>query len=369
MRAECDAGHCGETPRPLGIVVSELEQGDCKREVCDGRGGTNAQDDDDDIADDDNDCTFDACDEGESSHTPIEAGLPCMSSGGMFCSAAGACVECGIGANCASDVCQNDMCRDVDCDNDMTDPGETDEDCGGAECGPCGPGLMCLEDNDCAGDDCTGDVCVANCDDGVQNNTEIDVDCGPGCDACPNDSDCDDDEHCISGFCHPTTDTCEAPTCSDGFMNGSETGADCGGGCDPCPVPCESDGDCAETDICYLDACVASLNGCSPATATDRTGEAAVTITFPNGNSTYSPRCIIVDAGTDITFDGSFGNHPLVGGIIVGGAEQPQGAGPFFPTTSSGTSKTFMDLALGSYPYFCDVHGSGGMNGAVFVRP
>jgi plastocyanin len=47
----------------------------------------------------------------------------------------------------------------------------------------------------------------------------------------------------------------------------------------------------------------------------------------------------------------------------------PQGSGPLFPTTNSGTSKTVTDLALGSYPYYCDFHGPSGMTGAIFVRP
>jgi plastocyanin len=136
-------------------------------------------------------------------------------------------------------------------------------------------------------------------------------------------------------------------------------------------VPCDSDDDCTTTDICYLGACVANLNGCTPTIAgatMDRTNMTSVTISFPVGGSAYSPRCIVVDAGTDIVFSGVFGNHPLAGGIVVGGGKQPQGAGPFFPNTTTGTEKTFMDLALGSYPFYCDVHGPTGMTGVVFVR-
>jgi plastocyanin len=370
LRARCIGGHCGDEPLPLGAEVAEQTAGDCQLAVCDGDGDTTSQDDDDDVADDGNDCTVDACEDGEPSHDPATAGVVCDDNGGSFCNATSACVECGIGDNCASGVCQDDMCRETDCDNDMTDVGETDEDCGGTECGPCGPGLMCIEDSDCAGNDCTSDLCVANCDDGVMNNTEIAVDCGPGCDTCPIDSACGNDDHCTSDFCHPTTDTCEAPTCNDGFMNGTETGEDCGGGCDPCPVTCDSDDDCTVTGICYRDECVASLNGCTPASSMSRTGMAAVTIQFGGGlGSVYSPRCIVVDAGTDITFDGTFSGHPLAGGIVTGGAKDPQGSGPFFPTTSSGTTKLVADLALGSYPFYCDVHGPGGMTGVVFVRP
>lgn len=70
------------------------------------------------------------------------------------------------------------------------------------------------------------------CSDGVQNGTEIGVDCGGECIIC---STCNDNVQ--NGIetgvdCGGVCDAC--PTCSDNVMNGTETGIDCGGSCDPC---------------------------------------------------------------------------------------------------------------------------------------
>jgi len=52
------------------------------------------------------------------------------------------------------------------------------------------------------------------CEDGIQNQNEIGIDCGGPCVACP--------------------------TCEDGIQNQAETGIDCGGPCTPCPIGCQN---------------------------------------------------------------------------------------------------------------------------------
>ncbi|MGC9309318.1 MAG: hypothetical protein ACP5D2_01320 [Candidatus Nanoarchaeia archaeon] len=47
------------------------------------------------------------------------------------------------------------------------------------------------------------------CNNNIQDNGELDIDCGGKCQPCP-------------------------PTCNDGIKNGNETGIDCGGNCQPC---------------------------------------------------------------------------------------------------------------------------------------
>ena len=51
------------------------------------------------------------------------------------------------------------------------------------------------------------------CSDGLQNGSEVGVDCGGSCSACV------------------------APTCTDGVKNGNEVGVDCGGSCSACVTP------------------------------------------------------------------------------------------------------------------------------------
>lgn len=52
-------------------------------------------------------------------------------------------------ATCASGCCQRISCRDKSCCDGQRDNAETDVDCGGPKCGPCGFGQACKVDSDC----------------------------------------------------------------------------------------------------------------------------------------------------------------------------------------------------------------------------
>jgi hypothetical protein len=120
-----------------------------------------------------------------------------------------------------------------------TDNGETDVDCGGENCWPCGTGKVCNEDSDCMSNNCDDGFCSApSCSDGVKNQNEADVDCGGPCDTlCTENSTCFSDSDCESNWCYESfgISTCKTPTCDDGFLNGEELGIDCGGPCGACP--------------------------------------------------------------------------------------------------------------------------------------
>jgi plastocyanin len=106
------------------------------------------------------------------------------------------------------------------------------------------------------------------------------------------------------------------------------------------------------------------VNGCDSATAQDETANAAVKITY-GADLKYTPACIRVKKGTDITFEGTFSMHPLVGGD-VGPPPVPDSASPI-KATNGGNAVTFtMDLA-GAFPYYCEYH-LPSMAGAVFVE-
>ncbi len=80
--------------------------------------------------------------------------------------------------------------------------------------------------------------------------------------------------------------------------------------------------------------------------------------------SAYSPACVIVNRSDSLTFDGSFGSHPLSPGS--GGS-----AGNPIPPTSTGSSLVVSFPTTGFYPFYCAFHGSaggGGMAGVVQVR-
>ncbi|EYF01343.1 Hypothetical protein CAP_8385 [Chondromyces apiculatus DSM 436] len=112
-----------------------------------------------------------------------------------------------------------------------------------------------------------------------------------------------------------------------------------------------------------------AVNGCTIDTATDMTNSAAVSIAFGGAaGQTYNPKCLLVAAGTVVTFNGSFQNHPLQGGEVENGTSTPATTGPFAQVTNTGTTKAFTLDAAGTYPYYCVPHAANGMNGAIYVQ-
>lgn len=142
------------------------------------------------------------------------------------------------------------------CSNGVRDDDEVGIDCG-PSCGPCEPCNNGLQDSDETGLDCGGS-CMAcpSCDDGERNGSESDVDCGGNCEMrCDTDLRCLSASDCASLVC---ASVCQPATCTDGVRNGGESSADCGGeACPDCPSgqPCREDADC-ETGLCQDELCV-----------------------------------------------------------------------------------------------------------------
>ncbi len=118
----------------------------------------------------------------------------------------------------------------------------------------------------------------------------------------------------------------------------------------------------------------ASLNNCTFEGAEDLTGSATVTIT-DSGNDWRVPhqRCIVVDVGTTVTWEGDFGAHPLDGGRGRVGTV-PQEEDPSSPIDVAGqgvgAGTPSIDVtfsAAGDFGYYCGIHISS-MLGVVYVR-
>jgi len=414
----CNDSQCGTVPVAMGTVLGTQALGDCSRIVCDGQGSSTEIEDTTDVPSGAGDCQVGTCDGTTPVQSPKDAGLTCTSNGGKVCDGAGTCVECVAGTDCTSGLCKADhTCAPVTCTNLMKDGAETDIDCGGVDCPPCDDLLACMAPTDCESGVCTGMVCqVPTCTDSTKNGAETAEDCGGGaCPPCDNGEGCAAPEDCVSGVC--TNMLCATPSCTDLAKNGMETDVDCGGGtcmkcgpdkaclsgtdckggtcngvthtCDPtctdtvkngtetdvdcggaCPPKCALGDGCSvpadcTTNICTTNVC-AQINGCDATNTMDMTGMAMVTITT-SGN-TWTPKCIKVSVGTNVTVNAAFGTHPLMGGEVVGAMKVPASTGPFVPITSSGTTKTVTMSAAGTFPYYCDVHALGGMTGVVFVE-
>ncbi|MGH1344818.1 MAG: hypothetical protein ACRBN8_24875, partial [Nannocystales bacterium] len=156
-----------------------------------------------------------------------------------------------------------------DCNDGVQNGDETDIDCGGSCSSQCGDGNGCGGDDDCQSGSCNeaegtcdsgGD---GGCDDGAQNGSETDVDCGGSCGATCEDGElCSDDSDCISDACSDAG-VCEG-TCDDDVQNQDETDVDCGNVCGATCEDgegCDDDGDCVSStchevaDLCVDPSC------------------------------------------------------------------------------------------------------------------
>jgi formylglycine-generating enzyme required for sulfatase activity len=129
-------------------------------------------------------------------------------------------------------VCINQVCALPICTDAVRNGDETDTDCGGGTCGPCGYLKNCVAASDCISADCKGGFCLAGCTDTVKNGLETDLDCGGPCKGCLTGKACIHPNDCLSGVC--VASLCVAPTCVDTVRNGTETDVDCGSTCPKC---------------------------------------------------------------------------------------------------------------------------------------
>jgi len=92
---------------------------------------------------------------------------------------------------------------------------------------------------------------------------------------------------------------------------------------------------------------------------TDRTGEAELTITTgPNGDFSFDPALVRVDAGTTVTWDWDSSGHSVTS---VEGDEYDSGI------QNTGFTFTHTFDTPGNHLYECEPHSSNGHRGAVIV--
>ncbi len=279
--------------------------------------------------------------------------------------------SCGSPNDCVDLVCGGMplTCQPPSCMDGVKNGMETDVNCGGPVCPDCGVGKLCS-----TGDDCTSGVCsgtpatcqTPTCTDSTKNGNETGLDCGGGmCPACPNDQGCNVNADCLSGFC-TAQKLCKTPTCTDNVKNGTETDVDCGG---TCPADCQNGLGCLTGADCQSGFCLGNpltcqpLNGCTAASFVDMTGQSMVSISF--GSFFYTPACLKVSPGTQVTWNGEFISHPLQGGTVLNFMGTPDNSQ--IPFTNTGTTKTVTFGSAGTFPYYCQFHVAS-MQGVVLVQ-
>jgi len=186
--------------------------------------------------------------------------------GGPACGPCAQAKGCVLDRDCLSAFCDpsSKLCSSIteSCTDSLKNQDETDTDCGGLVCGPCGDQKACLVNGDCQSGACdpAAKLCVTpgSCSDGVKNQDETGVDCGGvNCVVCALGGGCLKNSDCQSATCDVgNSNLCvsvSTPTCADGVQNQNETGVDCGGGCPACGlgVACQSHSDCL-SGVCDL---------------------------------------------------------------------------------------------------------------------
>lgn len=103
-----------------------------------------------------------------------------------------------------------------------------------------------------------------------------------------------------------------------------------------------------------------TLNGCTRSGATDETGSATAAV--PAWSIPHQG-CIVVDAGTAVTWTGDFTFHPLSGGET----NMADASSPISGNTPANGEVTVTFATAGEYPYYCTNHGSS-MQGVIYVE-
>ena len=165
--------------------------------------------------------------------------------------------HCYVHADCASGICRFGYCRTI-CTNYLWDPkvGETDTDCGGANCKKkCATNRKCKVDVDCISDFCspaTSRCEINTCKDGIVNDDESDVDCGGLCKLkCGLDKSCKANGDCASDNC--ADKKCALALCENGKLDSGETDVDCGGSC---ATQCDDGKTCSNGEDCKAGQCL-----------------------------------------------------------------------------------------------------------------
>jgi plastocyanin len=115
---------------------------------------------------------------------------------------------------------------------------------------------------------------------------------------------------------------------------------------------------------------IPELNGCSEALYEDRSAdEDSRVIAIAASGLTFTPKCMIVDRGQRVRWEGSLAAHPLAPGN-PDDREAGTLPSPIVPTVT-GRSVEFTFEEAGTFPYYCTLHAFGdgrGMAGAIHVR-
>jgi plastocyanin len=118
--------------------------------------------------------------------------------------------------------------------------------------------------------------------------------------------------------------------------------------------------------------------GPAPTTTTSTTmGSSMVTVMVgPGGMLVFDPATVTIKVGDTVRCMWASSFHSVVSGVVVSGANMPDGKFCSPDDMNCGTTVSNMGTVYdhtfttaGTYPYFCAPHGVIGMTGTVIVQP
>ena len=177
---------------------------------------------------------------------------------GLGVGCGGGAVTCASDSDCASDAhCEAAKCRPATCYDGTRDGDETASDCGGG-CIGCIDGKPCRSGHDCKAQVCVKAICTSSCSDKLQNGDETDVDCGgPSCPPCGATKACLARTDCDSKVCKQGR--CTQATCSDTGKVDPRCGDRQGTICTDTKATLECDRGYSTYEHACVDACVEQL--------------------------------------------------------------------------------------------------------------
>ncbi|MBK8252743.1 MAG: hypothetical protein IPK82_08760 [Polyangiaceae bacterium] len=189
--AVCSENVCGFLPAEANKLLNAAEQvaGDCRDLVCDGTGSITYLLNPADLPPPQGPCWVGSCDSMVPGQVPAAANKPCSEGTGIKCDGMGKCVECTVAADCATTICLANTCVSAQCNDGVKNGNETDLDCGGSCGASCEKDQGCNVNADCVSGNCTGDKCALGSD----------------------GEECTTNAGCVSGICEDNV--CCATTC------------------------------------------------------------------------------------------------------------------------------------------------------------
>jgi hypothetical protein len=173
LAATCTAGVCGMSFASSGTATTAQTANDCQKNQCDGAGNIVTVADNTDLPlTDNNSCTTDTCVTGAPVHTPVAPGTSCTELVGGKCNAAGTCVQCVTGADCAQPAnecqlaatCTSGVCGMTYAAAGTATTAQTANDCQKSQCDAAGNIVSVADNTDLPLPDanvCHGVACTA----------------------------------------------------------------------------------------------------------------------------------------------------------------------------------------------------------------